>query len=343
MALTGKSSIADWLAHPIGGPMLTKMVADAGQDVSVFKPVRRFALARLVPLSRGAFTMDAVDAMVAQVRAAEAAAGGADYVAPEDDDSEVTEWVEKITPGRFEGKTVIVTGAGSGIGRATASRIAREGGRVIAADVSKERLAELVKDLKGFDVVSVIGDISNEKDIAAVVKAAKGKVDSLANIAGISDNMTALHDVTDQAWERIMRINVEGTFKLTRAVIPVMLAAGKGTIVNITSEAGLRGNAAGFAYTASKHAVVGMTRSAAFTYGQSGIRVNAVAPGGVATNIEATMQPGLGLDRIAPFLEFIPSVVDAPALAATITFLLSDDSENVNGAILPSDGGWSVQ
>ena len=343
MALTGKSSIADWLADPIGGPLLTKMVSDAGQDVSVFKPVRRFALARLVPLSRGAFTTEMVDAMVAQVRAAEAAAGGADYVAPVDDDSPSAEWAEKITPGRFEGKTVIVTGAGSGIGRATASRIAREGGKVIAADVSKERLAEFAKELKGFDVTTVTGDISNEKDIAAVVKAAQGRVDCLANIAGIADNFAALHDVTDQAWERIMRINVDGTFKLTRAVIPVMLTAGKGTIVNITSEAGLRGNAAGFAYTASKHAVVGMTRSAAFTYGQAGIRVNAVAPGGVATNIEANMQPGLGLERISPFMEFIPSVVDATALAATITFLLSDDSENVNGAILPSDGGWSVQ
>lgn len=342
--LTAKSSIADWLADPIGGPILTKMVADAGQDVSVFKPVRRFALARLVPLSRGAFTMEAVEAMVAQVRAEEAAAGGPGYVAPaEDATPEVEPWAEKIIPGRFEGKTVIVTGAGSGIGRATASRIAREGGTVIAADVSKERLAEFAKELKGFSVTTVTGDITNEKDIAAIVKAAKGKIDSLANIAGIADNFAALHEVTDQAWERIMRINVDGTFKLSRAVIPVMLKAGKGSIVNITSEAGLRGNAAGFAYTASKHAVVGMTKSAAFTYGQSGIRVNAVAPGGVATNIEATMTPGLGLDRISPFMELIPSVVDATALAATITFLLSDDSENVNGAILPSDGGWSVQ
>lgn len=348
MALTAKSSIADWLADPIGGPMLTKMVADAGQDVSVFKPVRRFALARLVPLSRGAFTMDAVDAMVAQVRAEEAAAGGTGYVAPVEEAAvesgpAAEPWAEKITPGRFEGKTVIVTGAGSGIGRATASRIAREGGTVIAADVSKERLAELAQELTGSAVTTVVGDITDEKDVEAIVAAAKGKIDGLANIAGIADNMTPLHEVTDKLWERVMRINVDGTFKLSRAVIPVMLAAGKGSIVNISSEAGLRGNAAGFAYTTSKHAVVGMTKSAAFMYGPSGIRINAVAPGGVATNIEASFDSDLGQERIGAFLEFIPSVVEAAVLAASITFLLSDDAENVNGVILPSDGGWSVQ
>ena len=348
MALTAKSSIADWLADPIGGPMLTKMVADAGQDVSVFKPVRRFALARLVPLSRGAFTMEQVDAMVTQVRAGEVAAGGAGYVAPADEEAEksgpsMEPWIEKITQGRFEGKTVIVTGAGSGIGRATASRVAREGGKVIAADISKERLAALVKELNGFDVVTVVGDITNEKDIDAILKAAKGRVDALANIAGIADNMTPLHEVTDQLWERVMRINVDGTFKLSRAVIPLMLAAGTGSIVNTASEAALRGSAAGFAYTTSKHAVVGMTKSSAFMYGPNGIRVNAIAPGGVATNIEASFDSDLGQERVGGLLEFIPTIVEANVLAASITFLLSDDAVNVNGVIMPSDGGWSVQ
>ena len=344
--LTAKSSIADWLADPIGGPILTELVAQGGMDVSVFKPVRRFSLAKLVPLSRGALTNEAVEEMVAKVRAAEAAAGGPGYVAEEPEATEApapVEWVERITPGRFEGKTVIVTGAGSGIGQATASRVAREGGRVIAADVSKDRLAALNTELAGFDVVTVVGDITNEKDIAAIVKAAGTTIDGLANIAGIADNMTPLHEVTDQVWERVMRINVDGTFKLSRAVIPAMLAAGRGSIVNTASEAALRGSAAGFAYTASKHAVVGMTKSSAFMYGPSGLRVNAVAPGGVATNIESSFDSELGQERVGGLLETIPSIATPDMLAASITFLLSDDSVNVNGVILASDGGWSVQ
>src|SRR5690606_19216557 len=114
---------------------------------------------------------------------------------------------------------------------------------------------------------------------------------------------------------------------------------------NIASEAALRGNAAGAAYTASKHAVVGLTKNTAFMYGHRGIRVNAVAPGGVATGIAAGGGPvsEWGRERTAPFLRSIPPIATAAQLAASITFLLSDDGVNVNGAILPSDGGWSVQ
>jgi NAD(P)-dependent dehydrogenase (short-subunit alcohol dehydrogenase family) len=121
-----------------------------------------------------------------------------------------------------------------------------------------------------------------------------------------------------------------------------MLTLGSGSIVNIASEAGLRGSAAGLAYTASKHAVVGITRSSAFMYGPSGIRVNAVAPGPVATNIQSTFASPLGQERIGNAMTLLPPIAEAVQLAASITFLLSDDGTNVNGAILPSDGGWSV-
>jgi NAD(P)-dependent dehydrogenase (short-subunit alcohol dehydrogenase family) len=141
-----------------------------------------------------------------------------------------------------------------------------------------------------------------------------------------------------------MGVNVTGAFKLTRAVLPTMVAAGSGSVVNIASEAGLRGNASGNAYTTSKHAVVGMTKSAAFMYGPHGVRVNAVAPGGVATGIP--FPPNVseaGSARLGPFQAAIPTIATAEQLAASITFLLSDDGVNVNGVILPSDGGWSVQ
>jgi NAD(P)-dependent dehydrogenase (short-subunit alcohol dehydrogenase family) len=139
-------------------------------------------------------------------------------------------------------------------------------------------------------------------------------------------------------------INLTGAFKLTRAVLPAMLEAGRGSIVNVASEAGLRGNASGTAYTVSKHGIIGLTRSVAFMYGREGIRVNAVAPGGVATGIpmsESMSEYGIG--RLSPFHNLMPPVATAEHLAASITFLLSDDAVNINGAILPSDGGWSIQ
>lgn len=176
-------------------------------------------------------------------------------------------WQEATTTGRFAGRTVIVTGAASGIGQATALRIAKEGGRVIAADISKERLDDLVAENAGLDLVPVAGDISTEETVAAVVAAAGGRIDALANVAGIMDNFAPIHEVDDDTWDRVFRINVTALMRLTRAVVPLMLDAGTGSVVNVASEAGLRGSAAGAAYTASKHAVVGLTKNSAVMYG----------------------------------------------------------------------------
>ncbi|MFV0374098.1 SDR family NAD(P)-dependent oxidoreductase [Microbacterium sp.] len=251
-------------------------------------------------------------------------------------------WSERLDTGRFDGKTVIVTGAGSGIGRATASRVAREGGRVIAVDVSEQRLAELAAAHPDADVTTVTADITDDAGIARIVDAAGEVIDALANVAGIMDDMTPIGDVTDAVWERVFAINVTGTMKLSRAVIPAMLAQGGGSIVNVASEASLRGSAAGVAYTASKHAVTGITKSTAFMYANNGIRVNAVAPGPTITNIEATFASPLGAQRVQAAMAILPTPVQADALAASITFLLSDDGVNVSGAILPSDGAWSA-
>jgi NAD(P)-dependent dehydrogenase (short-subunit alcohol dehydrogenase family) len=252
-------------------------------------------------------------------------------------------WQELVTQGRFAGKTVIVTGAGSGIGKATALRVAKEGGRVIAADVSKERLDELVEQNPGLDLVSVAGDISTEETVAAVVAAAGGRVDALANVAGIMDKFAPIHDVDDETWERVFRINVTALMRLTRAVLPLMLEAGAGSVVNVSSEAGLRGSAAGAAYTASKHAVIGLTKNSAVMYGPKGLRFNAVAPGATITNIVADWGSQMAAERLGPLMQAnIPAPATAAQLAASITFLLSDDGTNVNGAILVSDGGWSA-
>jgi len=122
-----------------------------------------------------------------------------------------------------------------------------------------------------------------------------------------------------------------------------MLDRGSGAIVNVGSEASFKGSVAGAAYVTSKHAVVGLTKSMAFMYGPHGIRVNAVAPGAVLTNIVADFSSAMGAARTGPILATLPSLATGEQLAALITFLLSDDAVNVNGAIVPSDGGWSVQ
>ncbi|MGP6177233.1 SDR family NAD(P)-dependent oxidoreductase [Microbacterium sp. A196] len=248
---------------------------------------------------------------------------------------------ERIEPARFAGQTVIVTGAGSGIGRATALRIAREGGRVIAVDISPHNLVDMPGAAAG-EFVPIVADVTSEVDISRVIDAAGDRINALANVAGVMDDMTPVGEVSDAVWQRVFTVNVDGVMKLMRAVIPHMIEQGFGTVVNVASEAALRGSAAGAAYTASKHAVVGLTVSSAYMYGPSGIRVNAVAPGPVRTGIETTWGSELGKQRVRASHSIIPKSVDASVLAASITFLLSEDSANINGAVLPSDGGWSA-
>ncbi|MBW8871965.1 MAG: SDR family oxidoreductase [Leifsonia sp.] len=330
--LTAHSTIGEWLEHPKGAPLIQGLLAQSGVGEEMLAPVRGLPLQQLVALSQGQMPQSVVDGLVLQVN---------DGVMPEDVE---TGWVEKVTPGRFDGRTVIVTGAASGIGRATASRIAREGGRVVAVDISADRLAELAASLPDGSVTTVVGDITKQDDIDSIVAAAGDRIDALANIAGVNDDFSPAHETSDAVWDRTIGINLTGGFKLTRAVLPAMLQAGTGSIVNVASEAGLRGNASGTAYTVSKHGVVGLTRSTAFMYGPQGIRVNAVAPGGVATGIPMPAHPSeSGTARLTPFQQQIPTIATAEQLAASITFLLSDDGVNINGAVLPSDGGWSVQ
>ena len=142
-------------------------------------------------------------------------------------------WQENITPGRFEGQTVIVTGAASGIGLATALRVAREGGRVIASDLSSEGLDKLTAGYGDLALVPVPGDISSEDVVQRVVAAADGRVDALANVAGIMDSFQPVHELDDETWHRVLDVNLTSMMRLMRAVVPLMLDAGSGSIVNV--------------------------------------------------------------------------------------------------------------
>lgn len=244
---------------------------------------------------------------------------------------------------RFAGKTAIVTGAGSGIGRATALRLAREGARVIASDVSQERLDQLVDEHGDLPLVPVPGDIAAEESVRELVAAAGDRIDVLVNNVGIMDGFLPPAEMDDETWDRVLAVNLTATMRTTRAVLPHMLAAGRGAIVNVSSEAGFRASASGVAYAASKAAVNSLTRSTALFYRPQGIRCNAVAPGPVATAIEAPWRSSLAGQILAPIMQAtIPPIATPEQLAAAITWLASDDASNVNGVVLPSDGGWSA-
>ncbi|MCG7308269.1 SDR family NAD(P)-dependent oxidoreductase [Brachybacterium sp. ACRRE] len=266
------------------------------------------------------------------------AADGADRADPADR--------ADASSGRFAGRTVVVTGAAGGIGRATAERLLAEGARVVSTDISAERLEALAAETSGAHadrLVTVVGDLGSARTIDAILAAAGERVDALANVAGINDDFSAIHEVSDEMWAKVLAVNVGGLVALTRAVTARMLETGGGSIVHVASEAGLRGSASGVAYTASKHAVIGITRSMAFMYAKKGIRTNAVAPGAVATGIP--MQPEIapfGSARLEEARGNIPSLATAEQLASSILYLLSEDASNVNGAVLASDGGWSA-
>lgn len=250
---------------------------------------------------------------------------------------------------RHTGRIAVVTGAGYGIGRATALRLAREGANVTGCDISDEglRLATDEFAAAGVQVALRKADITVQEDVDRVVAevlAAHGRIDILANIAGIMDWFLPAHELDDETWRRVMGVNVDGPMRLMRAVLPGMLERKVGAIVNIASFGGQHGGAAGFAYTASKHAVVGMTRSVAWTYRDEGIRCNAICPGGVETNIGVTAVPRSmwGLEKLAR----IHAAAGAPAkpdqIAALVSWLASEEASNVNGAIVADDGGWAA-
>ncbi|MFH8657463.1 SDR family NAD(P)-dependent oxidoreductase [Streptomyces afghaniensis] len=250
----------------------------------------------------------------------------------------------------LSGKSVIVTGAASGIGRAAALRLAREGARVVVADLNAEGAKSVVGAIEsaGGTAVAVTGDLSDGAVVDAVVAAAVGTfggIDVLVNNAGVMDSMSAAADVTDAEWERVLRINLTAPFLLTRAALPHMIAAGGGAIVNTASEAALRGSAAGTAYTASKHGVLGLTRSLAVMYRDQGIRTNAIAPGGTATGITA----GVHIDReahgpaiVGRHFVNMGRICEPEEQAAAIVYLASDAASGVNGAVLPVDNAWAA-
>jgi len=247
---------------------------------------------------------------------------------------------------RFEGRAALVTGAASGIGRATAERLAAEGARVVCADLAEEDLASAVQAIRdaGGEAVAVRCDVTSEADGDAAVKLAAdrfGRLDVLCNVAGIL-RFDHTHELALDAWQRILDVNLTGTFLLCRAALPELVRSG-GNIVNMASAAAHKGQPWSVAYNASKGGVVALTLGLAIEYGKQGVRVNTISPASIETPIQRAFQLPEGADakllqRILPLNGF----AKPEACAASIAYLASDDASHVNGANLVVDGGMSV-
>lgn len=250
---------------------------------------------------------------------------------------------------RLKDKVAVITGAASGMGKATAILFAQQGAKVVVSDLTLEGAGATVSEITalGGTATAVAANVAVEADVHKLVKAALnsyGTLDILVNNAGIMDDFSPIGDVKDDLWDRVFEVNVKGVMRASRQAMPIFLEKGAGTIINIASIGGLYGSRAGAAYTAAKHAVVGMTKNTAFQYAEKGIKCNAIAPGGVNTNIGASFSSAneFGMGRAMAGASFNPRTGEPEDIARVALFLASEDSDFVNGTVLTADAGWTA-
>lgn len=250
----------------------------------------------------------------------------------------------------MKGKVAIVTGAGSGIGRAIASLLAKEGAKVIVADISTRDGAETVRSIarEGGGAFFIEADVSRALSVKKLLAATIGKygrLDILVNNAGV-ESVGSVVDIPEESWDRVIKINLKGTYLCSKYSIPKMIDGGGGVIVNVGSVLGLIGSRGEAAYCASKGGIMSLTRAMALDFAGSNIRVNCVCPGSVLTPTFKRVMEASGDYRtmFARNLEKIPlkRVAQPEEIAEAVLYLVSDRSSYVTGATLVIDGGWSA-
>lgn len=244
---------------------------------------------------------------------------------------------------RFEGKVALVTGAGSGIGQATAIRLAAEGARVFCVDINPAGLKATAESIasQGGQAVGHVCDVADEGSIKACIAACIGqyaRLDVLCNMAGIL-RFDHAHELTTENWQRVININLTGTFLMCREALPHLLES-QGNIVNAASTASLAGLPWGAAYSASKGGVLAMTRSLAVEYAKRGVRANCVCPGDIATNMAAGVTFPEGADlALLSRISSLTGMKGPEVVAGVIAMLASDDGVHITGEAIRMDGG----
>lgn len=239
----------------------------------------------------------------------------------------------------------VVTGAGNGIGRATCEELARRGFRIAAADRDGDAARQTIAAVEaaGSTGIAVATDVRSASDVTALGEAitrAYGRLDVAVNGAGITPPSSPVQDISEEEWQTVLDVNVLGVWRCMAMEIPLMLASGGGSIVNIASRTGLSGSPGRSSYSASKHAVVGLTRSAALELASQGIRVNSVCPGPIATAmITQAVADSPDRARILASSTAMNRIGQAAEVAAAIAWLASPDASFVTGIDMPVDGG----